>query len=119
MALTNVQKFYIDGHIGTMSPRELATELEVPLRSVNAYVKRNPRAERPEEVAKPEAAEPPKPKPGGMSSFAVREGIVSMTPQASIEVDESTEHKPVNEAFFAQNRLRNAIFRPDPSKPSR
>ena len=106
--LTKVQKFYIEGHRKTMSPKELATELEVSLRSVNAYLKKLP----------PEVTPTP-PKPDPLAKFATREGVVCMTAAASEDADRHTEQTQPGEGFYDQKRLRNAIYRPDPTKPSR
>ncbi len=109
--LTPVEEFFIDGHIGKQTEKEMAESLGVSLRTVQAYMRRNTVTQ----------------SPPAKSQFAEKGGVVSMT-QAQSEADdlaagtspygpEDKGRKPYNEEFF--KTISKSVHVIDPDKPIR
>jgi hypothetical protein len=114
--ITKAEAFYIEGHFGTKPPSEIAEDLGLSVKKVNAYI-----AKLDEAGVKP-APTPDKSGPR-KAGFAVKEGetgpqSVSSTQAASAMGDELHTQIGRNEKFFEQ-RVKNGIHVMDPSKPVR
>jgi predicted transcriptional regulator len=101
--LTAVQRFYIDGHVGKKTEAEIAQDLGLNLRTVQAYLR-----------SKERAATAPAP-PTAKTSFAEYNGSVAMTGAQSQADDEAAP--AVNTEFF--KTVQESIHIIDPAKPVR
>ncbi len=118
-SLNRVEKFYIDNHAGTMSDRDLARVLRVPVALVRAYLQQKPATPAPAPSASPAAPAP--------TNFAEYKGTVAMTASQSEADDraagtspfqgeeQATRPRPENSKFL--ETLRNNIHVIDPGKP--
>lgn len=106
--MTEAEKFYIDGHVGKKTEKEMAKALKLTLRQVQAYLRdpgRAPKSELDTLKERVEAAEKerdeaiaklPKKEPGPLAgtSFATDNGTVSMTASQSMSDDEKGGTSP-------------------------
>lgn len=113
--MTKAEAFYIEANAGKKTEKEIAEDLGLHIRTVQAYIKKLPPREEPssEPVSKTKFAEDPE------------RGVVCMT-QAQAEADDESagtspfkdgERRPYNAEFY--KTIQKNVHIIDPNKPIR
>lgn len=99
--LSKAERFYIDSMVGKMSESEIASELGINIRTLQAYLRKR-------------SAEVPT-TPPQKDKFIQRDGITIMTEAQSHDDDEKEVHKAGSTIPY--EHMRKHIHVIDPSKP--